>query len=322
MKKIVNAIKKAETIILVPHINPDADTLGSCYALKKAFEKLSKKCLVVAEDKAPDFISDYADGEYEIYEDGADYSCDLCLVVDCADLKRVGNRKALFSSAKELALIDHHPTNTEFAQINYVEATAPATAVIVYKLLELLEVNLDTDIARYLYAAIVGDTGNFKYSNVTPETFVIASKLISYDIKHWEISKAIFDTEDFMSSKIKAELTGDVKLYANGLIAVVMAKASLFEKYGMDEEEISDLVDIARRIRGCEVAVALKETKKGIKVSLRAANVCDVSKIAAVYGGGGHVRAAGLLVKDMKIEELSEKLVFDITNQLKELSLL
>ena len=209
-----------------------------------------------------------------------------------------------------------------FADVNYVESSAPATGVIIYKLFEYMNIELDQYIAKHLYAAISGDTGNFKYSNVTPETFFIAGKLIEFEIEHWKISKAIFDTEDFNSMRIKGELSREIKLYCNGLIAVVCVEKELIEKYNADEKDVSDTVDLARRVRGCEVAVSLKETDKGIRVSLRSGEYADVSKIAAIYGGGGHVRAAGFLVENLNISQLEENLVKNIEEHLIELKLL
>ena len=173
-----------------------------------------------------------------------------------------------------------------------------------------------------MYTAICGDTGNFKYSNVTPETFFIAGKLIGFDIEHWKISKAIFDTEDFNSLRIKGELSREIKLYCNGLVSVVCVDKEILKKYDADERDVSDTVDLARRVRGCEVAVSLKETENGIRVSLRSSEFADVSKIAAIYGGGGHVRAAGFLVKDTSIAELKESLVKNIKEQLVDLKIM
>lgn len=322
MKEVANAIREAKSVIILPHTNPDADAMGSCYAACHALKKLGKKCKVVAEEELPLHLTDYTDGEYEVFDLNKTYNADLCLCLDCGDLGRIAERKAIFDSVKKVVSIDHHRTNTMYADINYVESDSPATAVIIYKLFEYMDIEIDAYIAKHLYVAICGDTGNFKYSNVNPETFFIAGKLIGFNIEHWKISKAIFDTEDISSMRIKGELSNNIEVCLNGLAAIVCVTRDMLEKYGADEKEVSDIVDLARRVRGCEVAVSLKETDNGIKVSLRSCEAADVSKIAELYDGGGHVKAAGFLVKDMEINELKEKLKIDISNQLKELKML
>lgn len=322
MREIAEAIKEADSVIILPHINPDPDAMGSVYAISYALERAGKKCRVVAENEVPDYFNDYTDGTFEVFDENKQYHADLCLCVDCGDLGRVAKREAIFKSVKKVASIDHHHTNTMFAEINYVEGDAPAAAVIIYKLFEYMGIEIDTYIAKHLYAAICGDTGNFKYSNVNPETFIIASKLIEYDIEHWKISKAIFDTEDITSMKVKGMLTNSIETYCNGLISVVYITKAALEACGACDDDVTDIVDVARRVRGCEVAVSLKETDCGIKVSLRANEVADVSAIAELYGGGGHVKASGFVAENMDIKDLMEKLVCDISKQLKELKLL
>ncbi len=322
MREVANAITKASGVIILPHINPDADAMGSVYAVCYALKRMGKECRVVAEEEIPAYLNDYTDGEYEIYDCKKSYNADLCLCLDCGDLGRIGTRQDIFKSVKKVVSVDHHHTNTMYADINYVESSAPATGVIIYKLFEYMNIELDRYIAKHLYTAICGDTGNFKYSNVTPETFFIAGKLIEFEIEHWKISKAIFDTEDFNSMRIKGELSREIKLYCNGLVAVVCVDKEILKKYDANETEVSDTVDLARRVRGCEVAVSLKETDRGVRVSLRSGEFADVSKIAAIYGGGGHVRAAGFLVENVSISQLEERLVKNIKEHLIDLKIL
>lgn len=306
MKKIAEQIQKAKSIIILPHIFPDVDAMGSSYAAKELFENMNKNCTIVTEDKMPEYVSECCGGEYEIFDREKKYVSDLVLCLDCADTGRLGQRVTILESASVSANIDHHKTNTQYAQYNCFDSSAAATAMLIYELFGILKQPLTQTSAKNLYTAIVGDTGNFKYSNVTPKTFETAAKLISFDIKHWEISKKVFDTEKLDYIKLKGELSKELEVFADGKICAVTAKKDIFERYGVLSSEIDALVDIARKVKGVEVAISFKETSKGIKVSLRSAEYADVSKAASVFGGGGHARASGFMIDIEDVESLDK----------------
>lgn len=312
MKEVAQALNDAQNIIILPHIFPDADAIGSSCAVKEMLKLKGKECKIILDEKMPMYIGYYLPCEYEVYDENKAYDADLVLCLDCADTGRLGKRKNILDKAKKSVSIDHHQTNTNFADINRVDAKAAATAILVYRLFEFMNMPINSNTAKNLYTAIVGDTGNFKYSNVTSETFEIASKLIAHDIKHWEISKAVYDTEDLDVIKLKGELSSRLELFGDGKICVLAADKNIFSKYNILPEDIDALVEIPRKVRGAEVAVSLKEAGGGIKVSIRSANYVDVSMVAKVFGGGGHARAAGFMVKDKDIFEVKNSIVKEI----------
>lgn len=315
MREIAKAIKKAENIIILPHIFPDADAMGSSFAAKELFEIMGKKCKILLQETLQPYMKICFDGEYEIFDKQKKYDADLIVCLDCGDLGRIGERAELLEKTNLCVSVDHHKTNTMYATYNYVDENAPACAILVYKLAELLNINLTQNIAKNLYTALVGDTGNFKYSNVNCETFEIAAKLISFNINHWQISKNVFDTEDINSIRLKGYLSSGLELYGDGKICVLTANKDVFLRYGISEKDIDALVDIPRRVQGVEVAVSLKETEERIKVSLRSANYVDVSKVAEVFGGGGHARAAGFVISKEQVfasDEAKKQIVNEI----------
>ncbi len=318
MNSVILALKDEKEIVLLPHISPDADAMGSCFAMAAALEKQDIKCRIIMDEPLPSYL-DFLDGNWEVYDEDIDYNMKnkLCLCIDCGDLGRVGKRSALFADAKNVVSIDHHSSNTRYANVNWVEADKPATGVLIYKYIKACKIELDNYIALMLYTAICGDTGNFKYSNTTSETFEIASKLLKYDIRHWDISKAIFDTEELDILRLKGYLMQNIKSYLSGRVALVSIDSETIEKFGVKSSDVDALVDIPRKVKGCEIAVSVKESGDAIKVSLRSATDADVSKIAKKFGGGGHIKAAGFVVCEKSIDEVCKMIIDAISEEMK-----
>lgn len=292
--KIVEAIKAAEDIALITHISPDPDTLGSVFALKRAFEKLDKKVCVYADEAYPEYLSFIYDA-YTVYTFPVQH--ELCMSVDCGDLGRIGERAALLKAAKISANIDHHPTNTEFAGLNYVLPTAAATAEIAEQIITLLGVDIDLDIATRLYAALTGDTGSFRYSNTTPATMRLAAKLLDYGVDNWFINKTIFEDMSLEILKLRGALASQMRVLADGKVCAVVLTKEMCASYGVASEDIENIVNIPRSVTGCEIAASFKESDDKVKISLRSSSYADVSAIALSFGGGGHKRAAGFVLE-------------------------
>lgn len=309
MNEVICALKDASTIILLPHISPDADAIGSCFAMSAALKKQGKACRVILDEPLPSYL-DFLEGEWEAYCENEKYDVknSVCLCIDCGDSGRIGKRAVMLEGAEDVVSIDHHRSNTRYANVNWVEENQPATAALIYKYIKAENIELDSYIATMLYAALCGDTGNFKFSNTTSETFIIASELVKYDIKHWDISRAVFDTEDYNILKLKGYLMQRVELYFDGRVSLVCVTDKEIEDFGANAADVDAVVDIARRVKGSEVAISLKESGGKVKVSLRSAGEADVASVAEAFGGGGHAKAAGF-VSDKKIQEAKAELI-------------
>lgn len=299
LNKIVEALKTAEDIALITHVSPDPDTLGSAFALKRALEKLNKQVTVYADEAYPEHLSFVYD-EYLVYSSPVSHA--LCMSVDCGDLGRIGDRAALLREAKISANIDHHPTNTEFADLNYILPTAAATAEIAERIISLLGVEMDLEIATRLYTALTGDTGSFRYSNTTPATMHLAAKLLDYGVDNWFINKTIFEDMSLEILKLRGALTSEMRVLADGKVCAVVLTDEMCKSYGVKSEDVDNIVNIPRSVTGCEIAASFKEAGEKVKISLRSSSYADVSAIALKFGGGGHKRAAGFVL-DCGIEE-------------------
>ncbi len=304
MKKVAELIKKSDKAVILPHINADGDAIGSSMAMKEMLSALGIASEIYTDEPVEERLRFIANG-IKVYE-GEVCDFDLCIVLDCGDKDRLGRRAELMAKAQRTVCLDHHRTNTGFGDEYVIMPEASATGEIMFDLCGELGVTMTREIAKYIYAAVLSDTGGFSYSNTTVKTFQIASELVKYDINHAEIARLMFGTVDMNSELIKAELTKEIKSYCDGKIRAVCATRELCEKFGVEVEEIEGLVDIPRRIRGTEIAVAIKEHEETVRVSLRSNEYADVSKIAVAFGGGGHMRAAGCSIAKSVNEALSD----------------
>ena len=308
MNDVIELILKSDKINIIAHEDEDADSVGSCFAMKLALQSLGKEancCFSAPIEKRIAFLGD----GYTVFDENADYTADLCICLDCGDIKRTGGRIKVLESARNTLSIDHHETNTGFAEVNFVDAKAAATGEILYTLFCEMGIGIDKEIAKNLYAAISADTGSFKYSNVTPKTMQIAGELILTGINHSEIARFLHDMDDIAVIKCKSELMQRIDSYFDGKLTVITADDELFEKYGITERDSGDIVNIARAVRGCEIAVSIRQTAEKIKVSFRSNGEKSVSQLAMLFGGGGHAKAAGAKITKKTADEVKEEII-------------
>ena len=308
MQAVIDKINAAKSVAIITHVNEDPDTLGSCFAFAKMLRKMGKEATIYVSGKIEDRLS-FMGNDYVTYTKGMTHNHDLCACLDCGDLGRIGERKALFEEIGNSINIDHHMTNTCFADANLVDGKASAAAEIITLLFSEMNLELDNEIAKDLYIAICSDTGCFKYSSVTPKTMRIAADLLEYDFDHAEIARLLFDTESLAAMQLKAEVSGTIKSFANGKITLVTADEKDGLRYGILPEDIPNLVEIPRRVEGTEIAVCIKKTAGGYRINLRSNGEADVAAVATALGGGGHCKAAGGTIKAASMDEAVEKVI-------------
>lgn len=307
MKKIIELLDKSQKVSIITHINADGDAIGSSQAMAEVLRNMGKTVNIYTEEAVEKRLSFISEG-ISVFDDDFQ-AADTCVVLDCGSLDRTGKRSVILESAKIVINIDHHRTNTMFGDENLVMPDASATGEILALLFDQMGVNYTDAIAKYLYVAICSDTGRFSYSNVSKQTFLIAAKLVEYNINHAEISRLLFESKDLNTELMRAELTGNIHSYCDGKLRIVSAGKDLAEKYGIAQGDIQDIVDIPRRIEGTQIAVGLKEKDGKIHVSFRSNGKADVSELAISFGGGGHAKAAGCTLEDCSLEEAEKKVV-------------
>lgn len=319
IEQLNSIIKNSKNILLVSHINPDGDTLGSMcglYSLIK--DNLKKKCDMVAVSDVPvtyNFLP-YIEDVKHISEIDLSREYDLVITIDVAAIDRCADAEKLFKKAKNTINIDHHETNVGYAGVNIIEPQAAATGEIILEIAEKLDWKISLETAVNLYVAIVTDTGCFKFSNTTQRTMECGGKLLALGVNPSEIYQKCYESSSkdmvlFQSYCVnKAEFLNDDK------IAYTIVYKKDLEKFNNQGEDFTDgLTEKLRAIRTTEVAFVVKELNSTTsKVSMRSKEK-DIAQVCSAFGGGGHKLAAGAVIKatpkkavSMIIEEIKKRL--------------
>lgn len=311
-EKLKNVIKDANSIVVISHIGPDGDTLGSSFALYNMLKQIGpeKKIDTIVTGKMPE-IYKFMPGSTEAKttkDEGLYQNYDLAISVDCAALDRLGDALTLFKNAKATLCIDHHISNPAFADFNIIDHHASATGEIIFDILKELKLTLTKEIATDIYAAILTDTGGFKFDNTTPKTFLTASELLASGIDIKAIYKRCYDSKPINMIKLQAAALHNSKFISNNRIAYTCVDKKMMKEYNATDDYLDGISETLRQVDTVEVAMVLKQTIKGdTKISFRS-NSVDVSKIAEFFGGGGHKLAAGCTVQK-NIEETVRELL-------------
>lgn len=315
LKKIAKRLKKASHIAIFSHVNPDGDALGSAFAMKYTLEAIGKKVTLYLEKPMPEKFS-FLGTDYEIADENSESFADCALVLDCGEYKRIGKCESVCRKIGCLICVDHHKTGDDFGDFYYNEPDSAATAQIVYKLASLLTKNIPIKAYEAIFTGMSTDTGHFKFSNVTPETMLIASKVLESGIKHRKITTILYDTVKREKMIFLGAATEQVKFYQDGRIASLYCPSEFLKKFGLTYDDVDELPNIPLNLEGVEVAILVKDYEEGKKrVSFRTRDVIDVSEIAKAFGGGGHKSAAACVISG-NIEEKVNEIISAISEKL------
>jgi len=316
--EIVEAIEKYNKYLIVSHVNPEGDSLGSQFALKALLDKLGKKSLI-ANESEPAQLYDFLDIRDEIIADitrKIDYEAIIAL--DCPVIKRVGRIKKFFKKDKVLINIDHHISNSNFGDINWVEPYTSSCGEMVYELYKAFNVPIDYKSALLLYVAIITDTGSFAYENTSSRTHAIAAELIDRGLKPNLIYQKLYENRTAAELKLLKDALSTIKLAKDKKIAYMYVTKSMLERYGLDLDVTEGFVNYARSINGAKVAIIFLQNpqdKKRIGISFRSKGDADVDKLASLFGGGGHKNASGCIVNG-ELKDVIKKVVDTVSRNI------
>lgn len=308
LDKILEKIQEAQSIAIFTHESPDGDAIGSVLAMKLALAKLGKKSdvMVVGFPRIFRFLP----AAKEVQEQWENQTYDLAISLDCADLKRLVGRE-IFEEARSTIVIDHHGSNTMYGDLNFVNPVAPACAEILIGMFDYFSIPIDTDIGSCLLAGIITDTGGFQYSSVTAETFEFAAWLLNKGVNVSNIYRQVLETKTKPNFELHRLASNRVEFFEEGKIAYTYITAEDEEKVGAESGDHEGIVDIGRCVEGVEVSIFIRQTEKGCKISLRSNNYVNVADACAIFGGGGHARAAGATIQGT-IEQAKEKVLNEV----------
>ena len=294
--KIDEFMQGVKTVGISGHIRPDGDCIGSCMGMYLYLSKNYPEAdvQVFLEDIPPEleFIKD-TDKVNKDYTTDVD-SFDLFIALDCGK-DRLGNAEGFFDAAKNTVNIDHHISNPGTGKINYIVPTASSACELVYTVIDTEK--MDEDIAKSLYTGIVTDTGVFKYSCTSPKTMEIVAKLISYGFDFGSLIDHVFYEKTYLQNQILGRALLESILLMDGKCIVSVVSKQTMDFYGATSNDMDGIVNQMLLTIGVGCSIFMyEEEPMTYRVSLRSDGSVDVSKIAKLLGGGGHMRAAGCTV--------------------------
>lgn len=293
----------AENLVLCTHVSPDGDTLGSTLGLARFLRQQGKQVTVFCDDDINKSLSFIPGIEMcERPEADSNVVTDLLVVIDASSFDRVGLVSEVVKP-KAVLNIDHHISNTRFADYLYLDAEAAAVGEVMCDLFADMHWAVDKEIATCFYTAISTDCGSFRYANTTPKTMRTAAKLLEYGVQPNEISDCL-DIRSRETVELLAKVLPSLSFACNGKIAYLTITNNLYNK----DAQTDSFVSYPRSIEGVDVAVMFKAVEPEVtRVSMRSKKV-DVASVALEFGGGGHLRAAGCTIY-APIEAAREQLI-------------
>ena len=297
LAQVVAALQAGRRFALFLHLSPDGDSIGSTLALGLALERLGKRTVWISADPPGEAYRFLPGSERfrlwnEVEEDWSQY--DAAVLLDCADLERVGPARAAIDRIGRVINVDHHPSNRRYGDINLIDPQAAAVGEITARLIDALGVELDAAMAYGLYTAILTDTGSFQYENTRAGTLRLAARLVEAGVRPARVAQAVFESRPQRVLRLLREALGTLEVGAGGRLAWMTVSRAMMDRVGAQRGDTEGFVNYPRSIAGVEVALLFVEEPDGrVRVSWRSNREVDVSRLAAAFGGGGHARAAG-----------------------------
>ncbi len=300
LEEIGKVLSEHQSFVLISHVRPDGDAIGSQLALGFALEAAGKTVRLINEDGLPDNLAFMAGSERIELPPAEPLDIEVAIALDTAAKPRMGeNALNAASKAKIWLNIDHHLSNPRYGDLNFIDSTSPATGQILYQLITALGLPLPAETRDAIYVAVSTDTGSFQYPSTTAKTYELGADLINRGLDVGTINSQIYDNHPYRRVELMRALLNTLELSPDGLVANWELRDKTRLDLALLPEDSEGLIDIIRAIRGVLLAVFFEELEDGkIRVSMRSKDRrIDVCQIALEFGGGGHALAAGIRMK-------------------------
>lgn len=287
------ALEHASSVLIGTHLNPDGDALGSSLALSLHLDRLGIENEVVCHHAPPSNL-EFLPGINRVRQEPKHDKHDLGVILDLDSVERLGNTEPFFAPLPHLIVIDHHVPHQAPGDLRIVDTSAPATAVILTRLLLELGAVIDSDMATCLLTGIVTDTGSFRFRNTTPEALHLAAKLIECGGDINLISEEVFHRKPLASARLLGRLLEHMQMDSRGRLCWAVLTSDDYEQTDAKDEDTEGFVNELLSINTVQIAALIREPRPGrVRVSLRSRGNFDVAAVAQTVGGGGHRNAAG-----------------------------
>jgi phosphoesterase RecJ-like protein len=302
VRKIIEAIRDSESVCVAGHLRPDGDCIGSQLGLALALRNEGKKVVCWNEDPVPAKLA-FLDTQKLFELPGPGRSFDCVIATDCASFERLGTVRQSISDRKVFINIDHHASNTRYADLNWVSSREPSSGELIYRLLKDAKWPITRPIADCLFTAVSTDTGSFQYPSTTPGTFNVASRLVERGADLARISQEVYESYPLARVNLLRHVYNKFHLTHDKRTAYFWLKKRDYLRTGALPDDSEGLIDHIRAIQGVVVACLFEEVQPGLtRISLRSKSPeVDVNAIAGQFGGGGHPAAAGARIQGKPI---------------------
>ena len=305
MNAILEEIEHAQTILICGHVRPDGDCLGSAFALREYCLGLGKSADVCSPSPIPESYKFMRQSEKFNVLSRKTY--DLFIAVDCATQDRIGKMEGFFRSAPRTVCIDHHEGHEGFADVNLVKNYASSTCEIVFDLLEPTG-KITREIANYLYIGLSTDTGHFMHSNTDSKVMYTAYRLSCLGAECHNIATELYRSRSRNKTMLIAKSIEAMRFFMNDTVCIIPMTQELLDECNISSNDTEGIIDYAISINGVEIGISMcAEKENEYKVSVRS-RTRHVNEIAVVFGGGGHIYAAGCRICG-KTEDVIDKLL-------------
>lgn len=306
-------IRGSDHITILCHQKPDGDTLGSGFALLHALRALGKTARIECPDGFPPrycFMYPGFTGEGQ-----PDFTPGLVVAVDIADLQLLGALRPQYEGKIDLC-VDHHPSNTHYAENLLLDTGAAATVESIYCIIQELGVGIDYRMAACIYTGLATDTGCFRYSNTTARTHILAAEMMRTGIDSYRINKMMFETKSVARIELERRVMDTLEYHYDHRMVITVMTLRAIEETGVPEEDMEGIAAIPRQIEGVDAAVMLQQkAERRWRVSMRSSEHVNSSAVCTRLGGGGHARAAGCTLEG-SLEEVKARLVGELKAEL------
>jgi phosphoesterase RecJ-like protein len=309
ISEIITAINEGQSFLITAHVRLDGDALGSELALYLMLRGLGKNVVVYNQDHTPERYRFLPAAQNIVHDLNNVEQYDVGIVLDCSELARVGDEAENIGKIKKLINIDHHVSNNGFCLLKMVDAQASSTGELLFRLMREMKFKMSKDICTNLYAAIITDTGNFRYSSTGKETFWAAGDLVENGADPQWVSEYIYENDSPARLKLLAKALETLSLDLKNKVGSLVVTQKALQETGASWELTEGFVDIPRTVGGIEVSVLY--TQRGdnnYKLSLRSKADVNVEKVAKKFGGGGHIHASACWMKG-DIESIKSQII-------------
>ena len=314
---VLESIHAKGHILLATHYNPDGDALGSLLGMTEILEGMNKQVLSYLDGPVPPlyrFLPGCAQIQTDIEKirDFVTQAKDdiLTICLDCGDEKRLGKHSLELMSFRPIMVIDHHQGNNGFGDCAWVEPHRSSTGEMIFDLAEALGAEISLRAAECLYTAISTDTGSFRYESTSNHTFTVAGELVRLGVRPEIIANNLYDNYSLGRLRLMQEVLASLEMHGKDRIAIIKVTQKMLARTFTTMEDTEHFINFPRAVRSVRVAVFLKEIASDVvSVSLRAKGQCDVSLVAAQFGGGGHRNASGFRMKGQGLDAVRDALL-------------